>query len=475
MALQNPSRLSSRLAAGLLAFAASATLVACFGTDGGPKSSSTDTPPVVSVQPRDTAVVAGSSAVFTVVAQNAASYQWIRLPSDTLTGKTLASLTLAAVDSSQDSSFYQCLVRNAKGTVATRAAMLLVSPAPPETTVHPPAPRNCKINPVVFTEYIMDPSLIKVVAQIGSIGGGNTEIIGRSYIFPKDGQTGMRLPLRAPVDMELVGSKHYKPSDAPATGYVPDWSLYFDAGCGVNIELYHIKDVSDTIKSVSDTTVYSSSAWVNVTRKKIPAGTIFGWYIPGLNSVAFDFITKNDSVTNHFANQARYVARGSNILHTVCPYDLFEPAKKSTYYNLLGTVTGTPIAGIGCGTVERDVIGTPAGQWFFDSAFVAGPGVLGKDGDYGDPLPLIVMPDSTLDIGHLGPAGDVRIQRGNPTWKRLQDITTEWCYQLYPTPTTPDGWLWLKMRRADKMDVGFSSTGTCPSNFPASGFKSYYR
>jgi hypothetical protein len=342
------------------------------------------------------------------------------------------------------------------------------------TSGNPSSTRDCKANPIVFTEYLLDPSLVKVVAQIGSVGGGNTEIIGRSYVFPKDGQAGVRLPLRAPVDMELVGSKRYSPSDAPP-GYVPDWSLYFDAGCGVNLEFYHIKDVSDSIKSVSDTTVYSSSAWANVTRKKISAGTIFGWYIPGLNSVAFDFITKNDSVTNQFANQARYVARNSNILHTVCPYDLFEPAKRAAYYGLLGTVTGVPIPGIGCGTVQRDVAGTPAGQWFFDSAFVTGPGVLKKEGDYGDPLPIILMPDSTLEIGHLGPAGDVRLGRTTPTWKRPQDITTEWCYQLYPTPSTPDGWVWLKMLRVDKMNVAYSSTGTCPSKFPASGFKTYYR
>lgn len=461
--------------AAVLAFSAF-TLFACFGSNSEDSTPPVvKNPPVILSQPRDTMVVAGKTALFSVVADSAVSYQWVRLPSDTLSGATGSGLVLTAADTSLDSTSYLCLVRNANGTVATRAALLRVAPVPADTSSHPPAPRNCKSDPVVLTEYLMDPSLVKVVAQIGSIGGGNTEIIGRSYVFPKDGQSGMRLPLRAPVDMELVGSKHYKPSDAPATGYVPDWSLYFDAGCGINLEFYHIKDVSDTIKSVSDTTVYSSSAWVNVTRKKIPAGTIFGWYIPGLNSVAFDFIAKNDSVTNHFANQSRYVARGSNVLHTVCPYDLFEPAKKSAYYGLLGTVTGVPIAGIGCGTVERDVIGTPAGQWFFDSAFVAGPGVLSKDGDYGDPLPLIVMPDSTLDIGHLGPAGDVRIQRNNPTWKRLQDITTEWCYQLYPTPSTADGWLWLKMARSDKMNVAYSSTGTCPSNFPTSGFKSYYR
>lgn len=344
---------------------------------------------------------------------------------------------------------------------------------PPPT---PPGMRNCATDPVVFTEYVMDTAQIKVVAQIGSIGGGNTEIIGRSYVFAKDGLQNQRLPIRAPADLVIVAAKHYLPPGAPTTGYVPDWSLYLDAGCGVTMEMYHVKDVSDSLKAVADTAIYANSAWESLPRRvPVKAGDIIGWYIPGLNSVAWDFILRNDSVTNMFANQARYTARNSNILHTVCPYDLFEPAKKAAYYAKLGSVTGIPVPGTDCGTVERDVPGTPAGQWFFDSAFTAGPGMLQKDGFYGDPFPNIIAPDSTVMFGHIGPSNDVRIQRDNPTWKRPRDIATEWCYQVYPTPTTPDGWLWLRMERADKMSTAYSPTGTCPTNFPTSGFKTYYR
>jgi hypothetical protein len=336
--------------------------------------------------------------------------------------------------------------------------------------------RNCVTDPVVFTEFVMDTAYIKVVAQIGSIGGGNTEIIGRSYVFAKDGLQNQRLPIYAPVDLEIVAAKHYLPPGAPTTGYVPDWSLYLDAGCGVTMEMYHVKDVSDSLKAVADTAIYSNSAWEPLSRRvPVKAGALIGWYIPGLNSVAWDFILRNDNVTNQFANQARYEARNSNILHTVCPYDLFEPAKKAAYYAKLGSVTGVPIPGTSCGTVERDVVGTPAGQWFFDSVVVAGPGVLQKDGFYGNPFPNIIAPDSTVMFGHIGPANDVRIQRNNPTWKRPQDITTEWCYQIYPTPTTPEGWLWLKMESPLKLNVAYNPTGSCPANFPTSGFKTYYR
>jgi hypothetical protein len=350
-----------------------------------------------------------------------------------------------------------------------------VTIVPPDTLFVPHTPRNCTTDPVVFTEYVMDPSQIKVVAQIGAIGGGNTELVGRSYVFAADGLQNQRLPIVAPTDLDIVAAKHYSPTGAlPA--YIPDWSLFVDAGCGVTMELYHVKDVSDTIKAVADTTIYASSAWEPLSHRiRVAAGDTIGWYISGYNSVAWDFIVRNDSITNQFANQARYVARNSNILHVVCPYDLFVPAKKSAYYAKLGSVTGIPVPGANCGTVERDVIGTPAGQWFFDSTFTVGPGMLSKVGYYGDPFPNIIAPDSTIMFGHIGPNNDVRIERVNATWKRPQDITTEWCYQVEPTPSSPDGWLWLQMVTPTKMNAAYSPTGTCPGTFPDSGYRTYYR
>jgi hypothetical protein len=339
-----------------------------------------------------------------------------------------------------------------------------------------PVIRNCLTNPVVFNHYVMDTAHIKVVAQIGSIGGGNTELIGRSYVFAKDGLQGQRLPIRAPADLEIVAAKRYLPPGAPTTGYIPDWSLHLDVGCGITIDMYHIKDVSDSLKAVADTTVFNSSAWEGLSRKvPVKAGEIIGWYIPGLTSTAWDFIVSNDSVTNQFVNQARYVARNSNILHTVCPYDFFEPSKRAAYYTKLGSVTGVPVPGADCGTVERDVIGTPSGQWFLDSTFVVGPGPLKKEGFYGDPFPNVIAPDSTVMFGHIGTSNDVRIARTNPTWKRPQDITTEWCYQIQPTPSTSDGWVWLKMVTSTKMEVAYGETGTCPTTFPTSGTKMYFR
>src|SRR4051812_5939707 len=70
--------------------------------------------------------------------------------------------------------------------------------------------RDCS-KPLTFSHQIMDPASIKVVTPIGTVGAGNTELVGRSYIFAKDGTEGVRLPIKAPTDMQLVGATHYLP------------------------------------------------------------------------------------------------------------------------------------------------------------------------------------------------------------------------------------------------------------------------
>lgn len=332
-------------------------------------------------------------------------------------------------------------------------------------------PTACTTRPV-FTNYLIDPALLKVVTQIGVVGGGNTEIVGRSYVMPIDGMDGIKMALTAPADLKITAARHYLPPGAPTVGYVPDWSLVFDAGCGVTVELFHVKDVAASIKAVVDTTIYPSSAWQPLTTPvSFRAGETFGWYERGLNSVAFDVIAHDKNTRNHWANQQRYEVGGSNILDVVCPWSLFELSKRDAYLNAIGAPTGFRVPGAGCGSVERDVVGTTAGQWF-TSATLA-PFSLTKTGNYGNPLPIILGVDSTVYVGHTGPANDVRIARNNATWKDPATISSSWCYQI-ENGSTKNGWLWLRLNNATQMDVSYSDSGLCPTTFP-SEFMAYYR
>ncbi|MBL0939149.1 MAG: Ig-like domain-containing protein [Gemmatimonadaceae bacterium] len=334
-------------------------------------------------------------------------------------------------------------------------------------------PSTCTQQPV-FASHLLDPSMIKVITQIGVVGGGNTEIVGRSYVFPIDGIDGVRIPLNAPTALNVVAAKHYLPSGAPTSGYVPDWSLLLDAGCGIQLELFHVKDVAASIKAVADTSISNSSAWQPLSRNvPFAAGETFGWYMRGLNSVAFDVIVHDRNHVNQFTNQARYVTGRSNLLDVVCPWTLFAPNLRSSYLGAIGSQTGFRVAGAGCGAVNRDVPGTPAGQWF-TSATVTANWPFAKVGHYGDPLPIVLGVDSTVYIGHTGPANDVRIYRENSTWKDPATITTSHCYQAM-SGNTASGWLWLRMNSATQMDAAYGDTGACPATFPASGFMPYYR
>lgn len=334
-------------------------------------------------------------------------------------------------------------------------------------------PTTCTQQPV-FGSHLLDPGMIKVITQIGVVGGGNTEIVGRSYVFPIDGIDGVRIPLHAPTTLSVVAAKHYLPPGAPTTGYVPDWSLLLDAGCGIQLELFHVKDVAASIKAATDTTISNSSAWQPLaTRVPFAAGETFGWYMRGLNSVAFDVIVHDRNFVNQFTNQARYVTGRSNLLDVICPWTLFAPALRNSYLGAIGSQSGFRVAGAGCGTVNRDVAGTPAGQWF-TSATVTANWPFSKIGFYGDPLPIVLGVDSAVYIGHTGPANDVRIYRENSTWKDPATITSSHCYQV-TSGSNASGWLWLRMNSAIQMDAAYNDTGLCPSTFPSTGFMAYHR
>lgn len=334
-------------------------------------------------------------------------------------------------------------------------------------TVTAPAP-SCSPRPVL-TAPLVDPAVLQVVTQIGMVGGANTSLVGRSYAFPTAAQTGVRLPLFAPAALRVLGLRHYVPQGAPA-GYVPDWSMYMDFGCGLTMELYHVKDLPAGLKAATDTTIVSSSAWeLLATPVPLEAGAPLGWYIRGTGSIAFDVVLYDTAVVNRFENQARHAAHFRNLLNVTCPWTAFAPALRDQYLARIGDGTGVRSPGAGCGTMERDVPGTPAGHWFQQATVPATWG-LSKVGPYGDPLPIALGADSTVYVGHIGPANDLRVSRNNSTWRNPATITTAWCYA-----GDAGGWLWLRMNSRTQMDAAYGSTGSCPAVFPAAGFMAYYR
>lgn len=322
---------------------------------------------------------------------------------------------------------------------------------------------NCS-DDVRFTYYLVDPKYILSLSQIGSVGGANQAIVGRSYIAVKDEFTNQKVPIYAPTDMVLAYTSYYTAPN-PVEGFLPDYGLSFEIKCGKRMSLSHIKEVIPQIKEKLPATpqIIAYNHPMNIEFK---VGELIGYYIKGPGSVAFDFIVDDAYITNQFANQERYEAgHGLNTLHSICPYDLYTGAMREAYYNLL--------PGKNCGTMERDKAGTIAGLWFLNPDPSTGAGEFKKEGMYGNPLPIAMSPER-ISIGHIGADNIIWIYPNNPTYKDPEEITKEYCYQDYPQGA-PLGYVYFKIVDEMTMDVYYSETGRCPSSFPSAGEKRYYR
>ena len=318
-----------------------------------------------------------------------------------------------------------------------------------------------------FTHYLVNPNLVKVVNPIGVVGGANTEIVGRSYIFIKD-EISEKIPIYAPKDITLTSGSYYNPSTNKNNPY-PDYALTFNAGCQHTIDLSHLKEVIPAIQERLPP-LSTSSARKQVQPLKLNAGDLIGYYIPNKGVAAFDFIVDDNTITNTFANQKRYEAGyGSNLLHSTCPYDYYQGDMKKAYYNLLGSSAGILFDIKDCGTVSKDKLGTLSGQWFLDPDYKTGMGENKKEGNYGNPLPIVYMPDR-ITIGHIGPNDYMWIYSNEATYKDPKTITDEHCYQ-----STHQGYVYFKLTNNSEMNAYYSETGTCPPTFPTTDYKTYYR
>lgn len=273
---------------------------------------------------------------------------------------------------------------------------------------------SCR-KPVRFTRDIIDPASVQVVTPIGGQTGSGGVLAVRSYVHPRPALAGQRLPLFAPAPMTLVQASYYLPPGAPA-GYQPEYSLYFDAGCGVQLQLFHIKGVVAPLSAAVPSNPSPSSAGQPVRPVKVKAGQQIGWYtVDPPSSVAFDVWVNDQRRTNDFITPSRF--SGSNALHAVCPWDYYSGAQRQRWLALLGAPSSTPVPGTGCGGVTQGAAGTAHGMWFLPGATID---ALTYDGPYQSQILLTTDPLGTVRIGGLNPVGaptQMILPSNNPTWR----------------------------------------------------------
>jgi hypothetical protein len=280
--------------------------------------------------------------------------------------------------------------------------------------------KSCTKTPQ-FTHDFFDPKYVRVVTPIGEQTGSGGVIAVRSYVHPAIEFAGQELPIFAPIDMVLTSASYYKPPGSSDT-YKPEYSLYFDAGCGISVKFFHIKGVVGKVAGAVPSEPSNSSAGQTVKATAVKAGEQIGWYKLGETSVAFDFWVDNSAITNKFIVQSHF--SNSNALHSVCPYDFYSSDKKSVWLAKLGAPGSDPIPGTGCGSISQGVLGTVDGMWFISESTENDRVVY--DGAYQSQIMFSVDPSGIVRIGGLNASGapaQMMISSNASTWKKPTDIT----------------------------------------------------
>jgi len=262
---------------------------------------------------------------------------------------------------------------------------------------------------------------------------------------------GAKIPIYAPADSVLIDGS-----------FGEDYGLTFHVSCEVFYILGHITEPIDAIKNAVD-------AWdgENPILMEFKAGDLLAYTSGTVAINVFDFGLYNINHSNEVVNSARYTAGGwSKDYNADCPYDYFADGIKSGYYNKFATLGGTIVPGAACRGASQDVAGSIAGAWF-DSSVVS----------LSAPAPERLIIGTELDggvirIGRTDGGNFPFIYSSSETYARPRDVTTEHCYSY----STDNQIAYFRVVSDTEMDAYFSSsTSTCPSAFPASGSKRYYR
>ena len=290
--------------------------------------------------------------------------------------------------------------------------------------------------PVQFTKNFIAPEHVQVVTPLAGQTASGGVLAVRSYVMPPPSQYGKRLPIYAPADMHLVQASYYKPMGAPAD-YQAEYSLFFDAGCGVEVQLYHVKGVSGAVARAVPRSPSSSSAGQQVTRTRVRAGQQVGWFVGEAGrSVAFDFRVEDRSRKNTFLNQRRFdqSPSASGELYATCPYDYYVEPLKTQWLAKMGSASGMVVPGTPCGRLNQGTAGTAHGMWFLGAAKVneltfqgtafSDPS-MGPAGQYQSQILLTTDADGMVRIGGLnasGPLGQMMVGTNQASWKAPETV-----------------------------------------------------
>lgn len=338
---------------------------------------------------------------------------------------------------------------------------------PVTTSNTAPAKQSEKVS---FTKPIFDPALISHITPLGELNGGGSEWQATTGVMinikPEVVSDDKMIDVFAPTAMTLEAYSYHK--DPRSEGNA-DWALIFNIGSTVKIKFDHITKADDKIVAVTTSSPKDRSNEESPkTKIRFEAGERIAQTHGTKQAKNWNIYLTDSSVTNKFANQARYEQSsiGYRFINGTCPFHYYNPELKAKFIALMGATKAGQSAD--CGNPSNDIAGTLAGTWFFDED--TGKTDEQLTGHYASPL-SVYQDSAQRVIIDLIANTQFRIDNGtNPA-----NVTSEQCYKLTSQSGQAAGYAYFKLTTPTVMKLAYSATGACPAAFPETGSRTYYR
>lgn len=330
---------------------------------------------------------------------------------------------------------------------------------------------NKTIEKVIFTKQIFDPVNIDFITPLGELNGGYEEsqtISGVMINIKRDlVSNGEMIDVFAPTAMTLYSYAYYSTGGAES----PNWTLVFNINKDVVLKFDHITEASDRIVKVTTSTPKDNSREdqpiENIT---IAAGELIGRTSGTHLAKNWNIYMYDNAVKNSFINQPRYEQNeiGMRLISGACPFDYYDDLLiTASYAALMGATAAGQSAT--CGSVSHDVAKTISGIWHFNQDINLGikPTL---DGKFASPLAIYKDSSGRIVIHQID---NKRFDLKND--KDPAEVTSSHCYLLKTQDDKAAGFAFFKLISPTNLSLAYSSSGSCPSTFPTTGAKTYYR
>ncbi|MDC6367247.1 MULTISPECIES: hypothetical protein [Flavobacteriaceae] len=300
-----------------------------------------------------------------------------------------------------------------------------------------------------FTVSFTDLEDIDHIEPLGEVQIAHN-FVGHTYVFIKQEVT--EVPIYAPTDMDVIN----------VTYDGIDYQIVSRASCEVVVRFSHITNPAQSIQNLVVNNQMGLFDPYAPSLLKLSAGDLMGTTSGTAQAKSFDFGVYHGERSQNFLNNDRFHPV-ETFRYSTCPYDYYTSDLQNQMYALFGP---KPLAQpLDC-RGPRGRAGTIAGPWF-DTDEVVTP-------YYGQtrysPLVVATALNGTVKIIRGTETNVYRVSLGDATYADPEEVTLEHCYEV-----GSGGYFYFQLQADGTLRVVRETSGTCPSEFPSTGYLTYYR